>query len=323
MSTTFPTISDILEKYKQDRDRPALYIILALVWDYKFGYLRADLVEHGAIRKLYNATVWYSRHTNLVATQDEAGSASLFQAAYKTDEPILLTLILLWNERFVPVIQHPRGDICHVKYEAVCDFFDQHDAPRCSVYWRTIHEPTERLDRLLIPRPRRVLSHLGAQPSNLHPFNSAPRMSLVLDQGVERPPIWECAIESCTTVLVCQFRGLEHEGRFDVNQLITSIILDLQLTYGYMLLEVVGLRFAFLDDWTCTRECFELHCRCVAARRNGILLWAKRVFDPGTGLFLYGDKTNPHIDDRTPSEPARRPIRKSVVDLMKRELACC
>jgi hypothetical protein len=84
MSTTFPTISDILEKYKQDRDRPALYIILALVWDYKFGYLRADLVEHGAIRKLYNATVWYSRHTNLVATQDEAGSASLFQAAYKT-----------------------------------------------------------------------------------------------------------------------------------------------------------------------------------------------------------------------------------------------
>lgn len=325
----FPTTAHVVAKYEENTDKGTLYMCFAFIWDIECGYLRANLVEHGATRELYDCIA--ERDRTHPGKYIDSASGVLFQAATRLDEPALLTLTLLWNPNFVPIKQHGKGKgVSHVGCDDICDYFTEKKAPRCSTYWQTIFGDGPHQMPSPPFHPTYVVSALDLHDSTLpdHVKQRQPhstRKSLTFHEAMTRPPIWSPADKHFNTILVCQFKGLRESVPYDMNETATRIAESMFTKHGYTLLEATGLRFAFQDTWKQTLDGFERHCQSTAASTNAVLMWVRRLIDPGTGLFLYGDTSSPCEEAKVPlnTRPRRQPKTRRVCDLMRSEVWSC
>lgn len=283
--------------FSAEKDQVVTMVKDAWLNDLKTGFAKADLIEHGSLKTLFEKIAmgcdpsFLKQRKGLVPQC--GGTTSLVRAARVLDEGELMSLALLWNPCYTPVVVcDKRQTLEHVTVDDVVDYLHKAGASRCAAAWIRVHKlrpletPTDysrhyrivdtRLDPDVIPNVSNVPEWVK---------RDVVRSSLVLDCGPAclRPEAWKGSL--FTTVLICEYETCA-DGCFSPSSVLKMADM-MRDGFGLLLIEVYACRYAFYDSGVDERL-FRLHASTVGRRLGMKLRFAVKVLDPGTSLVLWG-----------------------------------
>lgn len=314
----FPTPATVIEKYEQNKSRgKALYMAVAFLRDYEYDFLCADAIGYGSTHLFYTfiSALQHERESLNARDFNLVANKALLTAASMLDEPLLLIMLRIWDPTFVLL----KGDgankkACHSTTRETMAEFENRGAKRCKAQWERM------AGGLPSPIPCPPTNHV---PCITKYRNSTRReeiihTSLRFQPHIERAKMWQ-SLNNLKTIKMAQFKGLPN---FNITKAFDAIVNSL-FRSGFTLLESSGLRFAFVDEWSVEVSEFKRQCHLASAAANTVLVWARRMLDPGQGIFLFHDGgEDPHIADQIPLDPPlhKKSRPRAVTEAMKREM---
>lgn len=282
----------------EKRDNIVTMVATAWELDKRCGYARADLIEHGYLKSLFDkfaagVDAYLFRTTKGMRSQC-AGTTALVRAARVLDDDRLLSLALLWNPGYIPVcITDPqRMTIEHVNVDDVVTYLNSVGAPTCAATWVRMHRVRPLTNPPVVDfRCTAVKSSL---PSSLVPSDarSVPewvtrpveRRSILLQyESLTRPDPWMGNLRN--TLLVCEFDDAA-DGCIRKEH-VFALAAKAKEMFDLSLVEVYSSRYAFHDSGL-DQNLFRLHMCIIATELDLKLRFAIRVPDPGQSLVLWG-----------------------------------